>query len=218
LDDYLAKGGSKYADVIGFHFYVSPQPPETMLSIMANVKLIMAKHGVGDKPLWNTETGWFISNRMTKVIQEPSGFKSKVLSEADASGYIARAYLLSWASGVDRFYWYSWDGEGVGLTEADGKTVKPPAYAYAEVYDWLVGARMIECTSDAANMWKCSIRRNDGNDAWIVWNAQRVMSLEIPKYLGFNEVRDLEGDRRSLKAGDRIEAGPMPVLLWKNVK
>jgi len=211
LDGYLAKGGGTFADVIGYHFYVSPKPPESMLPLIMRIQQVMGKHHVDDKPLWNTETGWFIANRLSEVKSDASGFRGKVLSEAEASGYIARAYILSWASGVKRLYWYSWDNEELGLTEVDGKTLKSPAFAYAEVCDWLLGSRMIACSSDASDTWKSRLRRSDGSEAW------RVVSLEIQKSWGFNEVRNLERQRRGVKAGDRIEVGPLPVLLWKKM-
>jgi len=215
LDSYLAKGGAKIADVIGYHFYVSPHQPESMLPIIARVKQIMVKYGVHNKPLWNTETGWFIANRLTDVKADPSGFKGKVLSEGEASGYIARSYLLSWASGIERFYWYSWDGEEIGLTEADGKHIKSVARAYAEVFDWLVGSRIINCSSDMNGTWICLLLRNDGRSAWIVWNPQTVFTFDIPKSWDVNQMRGLDRQSIAIKTGARLEIGSVPVMLWK---
>ncbi|PIX97174.1 MAG: hypothetical protein COZ24_06665 [Hydrogenophilales bacterium CG_4_10_14_3_um_filter_63_21] len=62
LDDYLAKGGGQYADVISYHFYVPKDAPEAMLPLIRQVQAIMRKHKQDHKPLWNTETGWWIAN------------------------------------------------------------------------------------------------------------------------------------------------------------
>jgi hypothetical protein len=67
LDEYLANGGGNYIDVVGFHFYTAPRPPELMLDFINKVKKTMLRHNVGGKPLWNTESGWLIANRLTNV-------------------------------------------------------------------------------------------------------------------------------------------------------
>jgi Glycosyl hydrolases family 39 len=90
LSSFLGAGGGRYIDVIGFHFYVDPAPPETMVPLIQSVEAIMRGHQVGEKPLWDTEAGW----------AQPHPFPSDEL----AAAYVARAFLLNWASGVKRFY------------------------------------------------------------------------------------------------------------------
>src|SRR5207244_3572630 len=62
LEDFLKHGGGQYVDVIGFHFYVSPKAPEDMVPLIQRVHDIAGKYGLSDRPIWNTETGWFIGN------------------------------------------------------------------------------------------------------------------------------------------------------------
>ena len=212
LDQFLQKGGGDYVDVIGHHFYVSPNPPESMLNQIARAKEVMAKRGVGDKPLWDTETGWLIENHKT-VVEPQRGSFSKVLSDDEASGYVARSFILTWAAGVSRFYWYAWDNYIMGLTEADGTTLKPPAKAYVEVQRWLVGARVRACRTNAETTWVCEIAREGGYEGWIVWNPLRRVGLEIPKTWGIQNARDLAGGTRNLQGTSKIEIGPSPLLL-----
>ncbi len=87
LDDFLSQGGGDYADVIGYHFYVMPGPPENIVPLIQKVKAVMAKYGQNDKPLWNTECGWLGDEAFS--------------SEDKAAGYVARSYVLNWADGVD---------------------------------------------------------------------------------------------------------------------
>ncbi|MRR54300.1 MAG: hypothetical protein EG822_07295 [Deltaproteobacteria bacterium] len=213
LDKFLAKGGGKYVDVIGYHFYVSPAPPEEMIPLINKVKHIMTKHGLSEKPLWNTEVGWFIENRLTEVKSEGSGFRGKVLTEDEASAYIARTFLLNWASGVERVYWYAWDNGLLGLTEADGKTVKSPAGAFALMYTWLTGARMRSCMSDSNGTWSCVLTRDNGYVGRIIWNPDQNLSYVLRKTWNVKYVRDLKGGRRILKNATTIQVGPSPVIL-----
>src|ERR1700733_14335677 len=39
--EFLSKGGGEDVDVIGYHFYVNPAPPEAMVPVMQEVKKIM---------------------------------------------------------------------------------------------------------------------------------------------------------------------------------
>jgi hypothetical protein len=211
LEHYLKLGGGAYADVIGFHLYVTPEPPEAMLGRGQDLRAVLMEANWADKPVWNTEAGWLIENRRSEVRPQTSSF-SKVLTLEEASAYVARSYVLNWAMGISRFYFYSWDSEVGGLTEADGRTMKPPATAYAETENWLTGARMISCLSDQQNTWSCELTR-PGYRAWVVWNPAQTIAFKIPDAWPVKERRDLSGKRFPLSPASVISIGPTPVLL-----
>lgn len=217
LDEYLAGGGGKYVDVIGYHFYVAPGPPEAMVPLITKVKAVMQKHNIGI-PLWNTETGWLIANTQSVVKPEGPGFKSKVLSNDEAEAYIARSYILNWAMGVERLYWYAWDNGIMGFTEPDGRTVKPFARAYSVIQKWLVGARMTSCASDSDGVWTCALIRDGGYAAWIMWRPDKTVRMRVPEDWGVRYVKDLKGNRRAIDRAAKVEIGPSPVLLEKPAK
>jgi hypothetical protein len=167
----------------------------------------MEKHGVSHKPLWNTEMGWPIQNRQTVVENRTA------LSEEQASAYLARSYVLTWAAGVPRLFWYAWDSKVVGLTDADGRTIKAPARAYAEVRDWMVAARMSSCQPAETETWTCTLARDGGYRGWILWNPERTIEFEIPRDWGARSVRDLQGGRRSIAEHHSVRVGPSPILV-----
>ena len=164
------------------------------------------------RPLWNTETGWGIQNRLSNV---GIGWYGMPIGMEDASAYVARAYVLLWASGVSRFYWYAWDNKVAGLTEADGKTLKPAATAYAEVENWLVGARLTSCGSDSVGTWTCEVTRDPGYRGWILWNPRRTFEYNVPSVWGVRIVRRLSGQWEPLSDG-KIQIGPTPVLFERS--
>src|SRR6266568_1613684 len=188
LDDFLQKGAGAFVDVIGYHFYVTPQAPETMVGLVSRVREAVEKYHLGNKPLWDTESGWLIESHRAPV-KPGTGSWSKVLSEDEASAYVARAYVLLWAAGVSRFYWYDWDGDKMGLAEEDGVTLKPAARAYAEAERWLVGARMVSCGQDAQATWTAHITRRGSYRAWLVWNPARAIEFEVPGKWRVRDVR-----------------------------
>jgi hypothetical protein len=211
LERYLKMGGGAYADVIGFHLYVTPEAPEAMLELAQDLRVVLKENHLDDKPVWNTEAGWFIENRQNEVKPQGSRY-SKVLTLEEASAYVARSYLLNWAMGISRFYFYSWDSEVGGLTEADGRTLKSPATAFAESENWLVGARMISCVSDQQSTWSCELSR-PAYHAWVVWNPAQTIAFKIPEAWPVSQRKELSGAVLPLDHDPVISIGPTPVLL-----
>jgi hypothetical protein len=171
---------------------------------------VMAENQVIGKPLWDTEAGWYIENRMTVVKPGRGGF-DRVLTLDEASAYVARCYVINWALGISRFYFYSWDSEVGGLTEEDGKTLKPPAIAYAQVERWLIGAQMSYCRCSHGT-WVCSLRRPD-YQGWIIWNPERSTQFSIPNTWAVRQSADLSGGQHPTHPGAVVSIGPAPVLL-----
>ena len=58
LGNYLGREGCSAADVIGYHFYVTPSQPEAMIPLIVDVKKMLQQHHCTGKPIWNTESGW----------------------------------------------------------------------------------------------------------------------------------------------------------------
>ncbi len=210
LGDFLDAGGGNFVDVIAFHFYVSPQKPEAIAPLSVKVRAVMQSHGAGAKPLWNTETGYLMQDRMTRVLPSPA-YGNLVLDEPQQSAYVARAYIVGWASGISRFYWYAWDDGYMGQTEADGKTLKPSASAYGEIEQWLVGGRMVFCGADAAQTWTCQLNRNNANQ-WIVWNANGTVNFTIPANWQVRSVTSLSGEESRIQ-GSTMRIGISPILV-----
>lgn len=199
LDTFLRKGGAGCADIVGFHFYVHGNPPEAMAALAQDVRRVLRANNIR-KPVWNTEAGW----------DEPKPFPSTDL----AAAYVARSYLLLLASGIKRFYWYAWDNHGwvsLEMTESDNVTLKPAARAYATVEQWLVGAMMRSCNSDAAGNWICELDRN-GQRQWIVWNSQRPSRFPVNADWHLTRSIALLGPDHKVD-GSEIQIGPMPMLL-----
>src|SRR5262249_4911109 len=170
LGEFLKKGGGQYVDVIGFHFYVNPHTllPEDMLPVIQRVREVLASNGLTSKPLWNTETGWL----------RPAKFESDEL----AAGFLARAFILSWAAGVERFYWYAWDNQTTAIItyKESARTVTPAGSAYKTLEQWLVGAKMQSCSSTSDRTWTCQLERS-GKKEWIVWNTQGNQKFGVPR-------------------------------------
>jgi hypothetical protein len=198
LDSFLQKGGGQYGDVVGYHFYVHANPPEQMAIVADRVKRILQANHVA-RPIWNTEGGWDV----------PKPFPSQL-----EAAYVARSYLVLWASGVTRFYWYAWDNHGwvaLEMTENDNATQKQSAKAYEQTESWLAGADMRSCTVDATNTWDCELDRH-GRRQWVVWNRDKTVGFKIPADWHVTSKLPLLQSAQEL-IDTRIQISQLPTLL-----
>jgi hypothetical protein len=199
LDAYLAKGGGKYVDAIGFHFYVGSEPPEAMVTLIAGVERILAKHGLSSKPLWNTEAGWL---------------GSALLPPDTQAAYLARAFILNWASGVSRFYWYAWEnhrGTRIELVGSDNATLTPAGKAYGTIQRWMTGAVLADCSASTSGVWACGLER-DNRTSHLVWSATVGTSFSVPAAWQARTTEALDGGRAPIQ-NNTISAGISPVLV-----
>lgn len=214
LDRYLALGGGQFMDVLSHHFYVPREAPEKMLPIVADVRKIMARHGVAYKPLWNTETGWWMENG-DGTDSKPAPITTwKKLGLTEAAAYVSRSLILGWAVGMERFYWFAWDNHSMGLIEPSTKVLKPAGVAFARTREWLQGAIMTGCeVSDG--MWVCTLSHPGGGKARIVWlDKEAARKWSPPAEWGVSEVVALDGARQKLDgAPARLQLSQAPVYL-----
>jgi hypothetical protein len=205
LERYFELGGNKYADIIGYHFYVGMRPPEAMLDFINPVKKLMQQYDIANKPLWNTEAGW---------LGRP-GQARRVDLEREAPGWVARAYLINWAEGVQRFYWYAWDDKGfdnIPFTTEDDSSPTGAARAYSEIQKWMIGSTMEFCQSEAGGNAMCKLQRPGGHLAFVLWNRDRASTFDIPASWKIRTITQLSGIQ-SVYNGHNVETGEAPVLL-----
>lgn len=171
LDRYLAAGANKCVDIVAHHFYVFRQGPEAMVPFIRQVRQVMEKNGVGDKPLWNTETGWWLANgdgTPDHPMVAKGGWKKLEWSQ-ESGDVLERALMLARAEGVERFYWYGWDNQyGLGMIEPTSGKPKPIVDRWRSVVQELQGATGLRC-SQRGREWTCSYTRRDGRLQQRTW-------------------------------------------------
>lgn len=220
MEFYVGAGGMKWADVIGYHFYGGRNdPPEVMTRLMQKVREVIDGHGLPALPIWNTETGWRIEGKQAPPTPFKASEEAGALADTLAAAYVARALVIGWACGLERFYWYSWDNYTMGLVESDGSTPKPAATAFATVRSWLLGARVTNVTERPDGTWLVQIRREDHQRALIVWNTHGPTRFTAPPFLRHASTCDLVGYRRPLPAEASrkgILIGASPILIGRS--
>ena len=208
FDDYLGLGAGRYADAIGYHFYLPRERPEELIRLIRKVREIMDRRGLSSKPLWNTESGYRVDLGQgdRAVATDPTWPK---LDEATTAAYVARSLIIGWMSGLNRFYWYAWDNGEMGFMRPDASTT-PAAAAYGKVARWLTGSVVERCQA-VRGLWRCDLSRDQAH-AWIVWRESDSADLDPSVVRGAFCREQADGLSEAWKADQKVQAGPMPIL------
>jgi uncharacterized protein (TIGR03437 family) len=197
LDTFLATGAGAYVDVVAQHFYTTP--PEATGPLIANVRLVMNKYGLGGMPLWDTEGA--------------SG--DTTTPQAQAAAYITRKYLTDLAYGSGRYDWYTWGNATafcVGTAQTDPIALTEAGQAYRYLFDWLLGASLTQAVIDPSGTWQIWLTLATGDPAIIVWNPAQNVAFTIPAAIQARTVRDIFGGATAVQ-GTTITVTDSPVLL-----
>ena len=234
IASYLRAGGSKYADGGTFHGYLGrrsvvpfPMPEQdqtpgcsgtsnTMCagSILTQVRAyrkVFDENGLAGKPMFNTEGSWG-----PDTVQDPD------LQAA----WLARYYLLQAGlaseDNLQFISWFSWgrprgDRKPWGQLETESGSSNQAGFAYGQIRNWILGARMVPCIAKGS-VWSCSLTRAGGYEALAVWDADQSCnegSCSTTVYSPdrrFTVVRNLNGESVKIGAGG-VRVGAKPVLL-----
>jgi hypothetical protein len=207
LEQFLAAGGGKYCDIISYHFYVHPGPPEGVYRYAERIWGLMRRYDVSDKPLWDSEIGW----------------GAPELDDTTQAAYIARTMLLQRAAGISRVFWYMWapnDQKKLRFIEADRQTPGIAGQALQRTEDWMLGAVVSSCDSSdkpepaaaSHGVWTCVLQRGE-EKSYVVWNPDGDKRWGIPGPWQVTKAHDILGRAASLTSDRQITIHSYPVLL-----
>ena len=191
MDGYLAAGGGAYADTIAFHGYTS-SAPEAIIPLIDQYKAVLSKHGQGGKPIWDTEAMGL-------------GSGGTPVPTSQHANLLAIYYLVHFSEGVERFYWYTWDGDHGKLWDSN-TGINAAGTAYVQVHEWMLGATPGPVAVNGS-VYSVPLTRN-GQTSLAVWNASGNSTFATDHA----QVTDLSGSTRAVSGGS-VTIGNAPVLL-----
>jgi Cellulase (glycosyl hydrolase family 5) len=216
LDDLLGRGAKNYIDILGHHYFVPNGNPEEMVPLIREVLKIMRKHGMENKPMWNTETGWWIGNgdgTPDHQMVAKGGWKKFDVGD-DSNSLIVRAFLIARSEGVERFFWYSWDNlYGFGMREPTTGQPKPMAAYYNYAVDLMNGWTVKPCEKADA-IWICKLEREGEKPKWVVWTTKEAAIWPIPASFSATKLKTLDGTKDEWLQNRVIKLQRMPQVLY----
>jgi hypothetical protein len=199
LSRFLDTGAGRYCDVIGFHFYLKTNTINELRDLIIQVKKVMAKHGVDNKQLWNTEGGILVSESgfNVKPVGKTGAF-SKVFDGEEAARFAARYIITSHSLGVERTYWFAYDSSSMGSLTPNKKLGKLNTLGKAlqEINAWLSTRTLQACVGGAASQ-DCRVITQEGK--WVgdvYWGAGNAANYWQDK--GYRKILMLNGSKVDL--------------------
>ncbi|SMC23052.1 Endo-1,4-beta-xylanase, GH35 family [Andreprevotia lacus DSM 23236] len=202
LEYFLSHGGGQYCDAIGFHFYLKTQTVAEFNTLLASVKAAMARQGVANLPLWDTEIGVLVQQSGTNVVpRNASGILSTVLDERDAAALMLKIVLASQVGGIARTYWFAHDSSSMGSTQPN-KTIGALnllGVGYIQAKAWLNDKQPQNCTIGDQST-DCTLLKNNVAAARISWG--NTLSAVQLRQAGVRELWLLNGQHLPMASMD----------------
>jgi hypothetical protein len=163
LDQYLAAGGGKYADVIAWHGYAGRNdrpalPAEGLSQQIQALKNVLAKYNLRWLPIWNTEGGW--------------GKDAQLPDENAQAAFVIKWYMINFTNGIARAYWYQWDNPQWGTLWREGTGLTKAGQAARQVIDWLSGTTAAAPCGQlhGSPIWQCDFEKGQ-TPYRVLWSA-----------------------------------------------
>lgn len=211
MEAYLAAGGNQCSDIVSFHFYGLP---EQIPQYYTALRRVMARHGVPDLPIWNTEYGYLIKDPTTPNTHPLiGGAFARVLPATEAAAWLGRSLIIAASLGIERFYWHMWDGKDMGLITFKEKRINAAGVAWGAVANWLTG-RVPGPVQQDGNVVSCALTNNGAIVGHLLWTRDyKPMRWAVPTNWGAAEIAWLDGRRRALARAAQVQLGAAPVLI-----
>jgi hypothetical protein len=209
-----APGGTSF-DIVGLHLYPSDAavragdgPEWANLVALPLVRQLLDQHGLGSRPVWNTETN---------VGRAPAhtGYKG---TDAGAAA-VARTYILGAESHLARTFWYAADDRtwgGTWLENADFSTLTAAGRGYATVYRMLQGRAPLGCTQPQAGSdgvvngtFTCRFGSDGKASLVAVWTTAGATTVRPPA--GMSAYYSVTGARHGLSGSAPVTITGAPV-------
>lgn len=213
---FLEAGGKECSDIVSFHYYGLP---EQIPEYHNKIRGVLADHGLLHLPVWNTEFGYLIEDPTTPNTHPLMGGSfSRVLPAEEAAIWLARSLIIAASVGIERFYWFMWDGKNMGLLTYKERRINQAGIAYGSVAAWLTDKTIgVLAKSDGATY--CDVYAEADLVGRLIWSTNyQDTALKIPVEWGDVFVNRLDGTKEKHLSRGLLSISAAPVLVTFSVK
>lgn len=213
LDLFLDAGGAGLVDGVAYHFYA--QDDAEFLRLAADVRGVMARHGLAAQPLVNTESGFAIRG----VEGQPAAVGQERIDRRRAAALLAQTLVLGAFAGIDRFYQYAWDNGRMGMLRPDGRAPTDSLPAWIAVRRWLLGTSLEGCRGFGGRGIACTGVRG-GERLFVAWQVDPGVSATFSLPAGWHAIAFERATEAAARHGVAVPGTAtlppdgMPVAFW----
>lgn len=166
FESFAMAGGLSHCDIIGYHFYTDHPLPEKRIELHQSLMKIIEKYNAQFRPLWDTESGTDTQEVNNQL-------------NISRSAYLARWLIITWAIGIERFYWYAWDHDRRGFINPNtGVLLSDLKRSYETVQRWMIGSYFSTCAEESSR-WRCNLTLPNGSKGSIFWSELETANTFI---------------------------------------
>jgi hypothetical protein len=219
MDAYLA-GAKDYIDIVGVHLYMHPEQPEKQMDLIEAYKNVMTKHGIKNKPIWDTESTWHTYKYNGNQYKVSESNNTDVMPPQLAASYIMRYFICHWALGVERTYFYGTDAFWSALRIINKNNLSEltaAGHSFQRISSWLSGAKMLKFYRHQDGYYAVILTYKNGSRAMIVWTEDGIRyDMSVPLSMGIYKIISGDGNPAHVNLRNNkktIEINNIPTLL-----
>ncbi|MDY6878570.1 MAG: hypothetical protein SWK90_20520, partial [Chloroflexota bacterium] len=199
-DDPAAPQNNYFFDVMSVHLY---SRSSNTYDEVNNIRAGMSAYGVGDHPIWLTETGVPVWG---DGLVGPKPKYDYAATQDEAAAYVIQSYANSWASDVERYFFFRTHdadmGEYFGLIRND-HSLRPAYVAYQVATTYLVSpsftTRVISDSDLNVTLWgtprgKVSVLWNESPTTGVYTLPAAMPTATLVDRWGVTETTAATGD------------------------
>jgi hypothetical protein len=210
---FLDAGGAQWVNASSYHLYHGVHAPELKIPSLLQMRADLRAGGYGDKPIWNTESGYNTESIDPGVQWSPDELKYRT-DVATVASYVVRDLLIARAIGFERFYWYAWDNSKMGLIDEKSLRVRQSGVVFGNAAAYLTRSVLERCDMDATGVWSCRLTLANGRAARVLWqDPQAASALTFPSPFAGSLKSFENAEERPVLQGAPISLALQPVLL-----
>jgi hypothetical protein len=213
LEGVVQGGGTDWFDVVNYHYYGNWQGYCRQREAL---QAFLDRRGLGEKPVWLTESGSTRDTGLTIRTNYPNSPESQA---ADIFRRLVPAYAL----GDDLVLWHTYfdspdlpgnDWRQYGIRSHQGEA-QPAYYALQRLIQELIPFRQAEkiaCDGRGANIFR--FVREDGQERYVVWGTGEFTVPEgIRQMTSVIPAGQEEYAWQAISPGERVQLTEIPVIL-----
>ncbi len=211
-DAILARTGRNHLDVFNSLLYVdrrgAPELPQwPSFDTMNKIRITRALgdiNGMKDKPFWITEVNWPLEN----TGRFSPAARSVCVSEETYADYLARYYLLAFATGIpQRIFWWELCARGYGLIDpGDGGLRKRPGFSsFSTIARILPGCENAGICRNNEIFITRFTRENES--LFALWSTEGVKTVDLQS--APQTVQNLSGETAECSSSVAITSSPV---------
>lgn len=213
LSQFLAAGGGAYLDGVSMHAYLG-RVPELSLAQVRNVRQMLKDSGLGNMPIWNTETA-VSCNTLLEDCKPLQPEKQKVLSGENS---LAQGLVGNAALGVKGFVYYTWEGAALeygnlSLTESNYRVPTKASLILGTIKAWLSGSQVRYRTANRSGLNVVEIQKGKAKSL-VLWSSGAPVTFDLKEFAVGDRYMYASGGGSHSLLSTKMEVGAEPVLIF----